>query len=128
MKKGSRKYNDPICTVEGCNKPYYARRLCHSHYCNFMRCGNPLGTRLPRVKCKHPNCERLSESKGYCSMHYYRNIHGRDMDAPLKHHKHIDRDKAIALMYEHDYTMESIGNILGITRERVRQILGQQGK
>jgi len=128
MRKGSKKYDDPICVVEGCEKTYYARCYCRNHYSNFLRCGDPLGTRKPRAKCKHPNCDRLSHSKGYCALHYARNLYGKDMDAPLKRNKHIDRDKAIVLMYEHRYTLQSIGDILGITRERVRQIVKRERK
>lgn len=38
----------------------------------------------------------------------------------------VDRNKAVKLMYDHDYTLESIGSILGITRERVRQIVERE--
>ena len=128
MKKGSKKYDDPVCIVEGCEKTYYAKRYCRNHYSNFLRCGDPLGTRKLKVKCKHPRCDKLSKSKGYCNLHYQRKLSGNDMDAPLKRTKHIDRDKAIALMYEHRYTLQSIGDILGITRQRVEQIVARERK
>lgn len=43
----------------------------------------------------------------------------------MGHTDKIDRDKAIVLMYENGYTMESIGDILNITRSRVQQIIAR---
>ena len=46
------------------------------------------------------------------------------IDAHIKYEK-ITRNKAIKLMHDHGFTLESIGQVLGtvITRERVRQIV-----
>ena len=51
------------------------------------------------------------------------------MDTPKwsYNRRKIDRNKAIVLMYANGYTLESIGNILGITRQRVQQITKKHG-
>lgn len=29
-----------LCTVEGCEKPHYAKTWCHTHYCRMLRTGS----------------------------------------------------------------------------------------
>jgi len=42
------------------------------------------------------------------------------------HREHISRNKAITLLYtNHDFTLESIGKLFDISRERVRQIIAE---
>ena len=125
--KGWKKYSDKECTIERCHSKPYARRLCASHYNRLVVKGLPLYNRPPKAKCKHPGCDVISLSNGYCSFHYYRSIRGIDLYAPKypKNHEHIDRDKAIALMYANGYTMQSIGDILGISRQRVERIINK---
>lgn len=122
-----KKHNSSTCIVKGCNKPYYAKNYCHYHYHKYLNHGDPLYKRLER-KCKHPGCNRKYYAKGYCPFHYNRMRFGMDMDAPYRRYNQekIDRNKAIKLMYDNGYTLQSIGDILGITRERVRQVVEEE--
>ena len=129
MRKGSKKYSDTECIVEGCPKIPYARRHCQHHYDRIFVKKLPLFVRKPKGNCKHPGCEDTARTKGYCAMHYARQRTGYDMDAPKRawHHRCIDRNKAIALMYKAEYSMQSIGDIMGITRQRVERIIAKYG-
>ena len=129
MRKGSKKYSDTECIVEGCPKIPYARRHCKHHYRRVFVQKLPLFVPQSKGKCKHPGCENTGRTKGYCSFHYMRQRGGLDMDAPkgTYHQRKIDRNKAIALMYKAEYSMQSIGDIMGITRQRVERIIAKYG-
>lgn len=72
MKKGIRLVNEDICSVVGCGKKVNAKNLCHTHYANLIRCGNPLGKKAN--KCLATGCGKRCENL-FCSyhLHYYIN-------------------------------------------------------
>lgn len=47
------------------------------------------GTRL----CSYPGCDRPHDAKGYCQMHYLRNLRGQDMDAPPRRKTAVGRKR-----------------------------------
>ena len=62
------------------------------HYARLYR-GDPLdekplgwrhNTVLHGINCTHTGCSRKHVANGYCSMHYYRDKRGADMDAPMQ--------------------------------------------
>ena len=64
--KGVRRINQEICKVENCDKKVYANNLCHSHFANYKRCGNPLGLNIN--KCLATGCNIKSPNL-FCAMH-----------------------------------------------------------
>ena len=78
--------------METCNSPVCERTaqhngLCHAHYerrRNGQAIDTPVQERRPKpVECIHEPCTRSPDgSKGYCTMHYQRVNHKRNMDAP----------------------------------------------
>ena len=76
----------PPCTVDGCDLPQAARRLCLTHYKRQRYTGDvnaarPIGWRPPRklkpvmhgpprpTDCMLPTCNRPHYSHGYCKAH-----------------------------------------------------------
>ena len=62
------------CSVDGCDKPYYSKGYCRSHYSRQRRESGIeqqlLANRSRRCSvegCNNPHC-----AKGYCNMHYMR--------------------------------------------------------
>lgn len=47
--------------------------------------GRPLKRPREGRTCEHPGCSRPLEYATLCGMHYYRKVHGCDMDAPPQH-------------------------------------------
>lgn len=68
----SRKEN-PICSIEGCEKPVQARGWCSMHYKRWEEHGDPLAnfTRT-RGECLVEGCSEPAHAKGYCLVHYSR--------------------------------------------------------
>jgi len=68
------KINGP-CSFEGCEVPYEARKLCHSHYDQFRRGEElrPLRTYGKYIKGEHVcaivKCSKPATNKGLCSSH-----------------------------------------------------------
>lgn len=64
----------PLCSVEGCEKPAWARGLCSTHYTRLHRRGLPELPKVetPRATCTQDGCEKLVLARGLCPMHYQR--------------------------------------------------------
>lgn len=65
-----------ICSIEGCERPYHARDLCHRHCDRLYRYGSP--TYDPRSHygewCSVNGCGRKADTKGMCDAHYRRQL------------------------------------------------------
>ena len=62
------------CTVDNCDRRYYAKDYCRKHYACYHRTGNPYPTnfRQPKI-CTARGCGRKDiHAKGYCVKHYWR--------------------------------------------------------
>jgi hypothetical protein len=64
------------CSVEGCERPFYARELCNTHY-NRQRAGVPLdqevkGRGRGTGVCQVDGCTTHAFARGWCQRHYYR--------------------------------------------------------
>jgi hypothetical protein len=55
-----------VCSVDGCEKPTVARRLCNRHY---QRSRKHL---RKRSQCSIEDCTKPVQSRGWCDMHYRR--------------------------------------------------------
>lgn len=68
---------DPICSVDGCDRPHHANGLCTWHE-QRRRAGLPLDApRFRSIKGQKPTCwaegcDEVSSAKGLCPMHYQR--------------------------------------------------------
>lgn len=68
------KLNDP-CSFEGCDRPYATRKLCHSHYSQFMATGSTQELRdydkytRGELRCSVARCRKRSVSTGLCDNH-----------------------------------------------------------
>jgi len=89
----------PPCSIEGCDEPQWARGWCGAHYQRWMNNGDPnvvLSTGARRwaqrctvegcngpdpdgnglcrahTPCKVEGCDRMSNAKGLCTVHYQR--------------------------------------------------------
>lgn len=68
---------EPICAVDGCDRPTLARGWCSLHYGRWSRNGDPgpAGTLVHAnrgIACKVDDCERLAKIRGWCQGHYVR--------------------------------------------------------
>lgn len=67
------------CSVEGCDKPVFARKFCSKHY------------RLDRMarspECSIEGCDKKSDRRGMCPSHNYRLDEYGDANVDLKRHK-----------------------------------------
>ncbi len=58
---------DRICSIDGCNKKYHAKRLCNTHYLRWLKFGNPMFVTDPKEtgkKISKANKGRPSPNKG----------------------------------------------------------------
>lgn len=124
--KAETKYDGVKCAVEGCNKPAKAKDYCHRHYSNYLRTGDPLGM-TPRYGpiCTIDECHEPTFMKGFCRLHYTRyNIYGDPCHLPApSNRKQLTRNKALEVLYDLGFTLDSVGKLFEISRERVRQIV-----
>src|SRR5690625_2939832 len=74
-----------LCTIEGCDREFYARGWCTLHYRRWLDHGDPLGFAKPKPKepCSVDKCGKISDSLGYCKMHYTRLRRHGDVDTVL---------------------------------------------
>lgn len=63
-----------VCSIDGCDSRPLALDLCDKHYRANRRPASPAGAspRLKRQTCLVPECDRLSDGRGMCGMHYQR--------------------------------------------------------
>jgi hypothetical protein len=65
-----------ICSIEGCEKPLYARNLCRNHYASLQRKGFKLPIKIsPKNRiCSIPGCNEKHVARGYCKKHYQTHV------------------------------------------------------
>ncbi|MFD4258233.1 HNH endonuclease signature motif containing protein [Streptomyces sp. NPDC058534] len=67
------------CSIEGCDKPEQARRMCSMHYYRWRRTGDPGSAERLRAPngsnqaCTVDGCTRRAHAKGLCPTHWNRN-------------------------------------------------------
>jgi hypothetical protein len=58
-----------ICSIEGCERPLFAREWCNGHYQRWYR-------KLPKSEpiqiCSIEGCDHPAKTRGWCNMHYIR--------------------------------------------------------
>lgn len=59
-----------VCSVSGCNKPFYARSYCKSHYSVMLAKG--VIQRKPPRTCSVDGCEKKHAALGFCRTHVWR--------------------------------------------------------
>lgn len=66
------------CTIEGCDRPVLARKMCSKHYGRWNKHGDPLHVEPmgrkpgPVVPCSIDDCEAPVAALGWCDTHYRR--------------------------------------------------------
>jgi hypothetical protein len=71
-----------MCSVNGCDRPVYARGLCGRHYKQQLRHGEVQPDREP-ASCAVQGCDRLAVTRGWCHGHYLRWSRTGDVRADL---------------------------------------------
>lgn len=73
------------CSIEGCEKPYYARSWCKTHYERWYIHSNPNRPARVLVPCSIEGCEKPKLARGWCKTHYNRwREHGEPTPAGLR--------------------------------------------
>lgn len=74
------------CSIDGCDKPVKARRLCTTHYARLLRHGDPLVTinTFQPKECSDPNCTRRAVTRGLCATCYARARYHSDLTVRSK--------------------------------------------
>jgi hypothetical protein len=70
---------DPVCTVDGCDRPHKARGLCRAHFQRQLAHGDPGPAEIGRYgggTCSVEGCERPAHSLGMCKKDYDRQRRG----------------------------------------------------
>ena len=70
----------PKCTIEGCKRVRYSRKMCNTHY-YLWRQENTTN------ECSVEGCTRVVRAKKLCSTHYQRHLVGKDLNSPT--HKRL---------------------------------------
>lgn len=76
MKHNTDRYTG--CRIEVCDKTYYAKGLCKSHYYQAQRSGGYVPNSVVKPKtpagadrrCTLPTCDRRHHANGLCHTHY----------------------------------------------------------
>lgn len=71
--------NDPVCTVEGCERPHRSRGMCMNHYNQWFT----IQQRLSGVTCEVDGCPKPVKCKGLCMAHYARKRKFGDVQAHI---------------------------------------------
>lgn len=71
--KEERENRSPICAVEDCDRPRFARLWCQKHYLRWWKHGDPLMVKPGGWPPQRPTCAACgaqSKAKGLCANHY----------------------------------------------------------
>lgn len=73
------------CSISDCEKPFYAKGLCKSHYSRARKYGDPLGKRLVNADktCVGDSCDNPVFARELCHGHYQRVRNGVELDRPI---------------------------------------------
>lgn len=76
------------CSVDGCEREWYARDLCGAHYQKHRRAGPMPERRFHRDNaCAVAGCQVPAFCRGWCSLHYQRwRSHGDPVNLPQRKH------------------------------------------
>jgi hypothetical protein len=78
---GAEDIKPTTCAVEACDRPVYAKAVCHGHYYRLQSTGAPGDTpiapgprhlkhfEIERRECSVEGCGRKIKGAGYCDMH-----------------------------------------------------------
>lgn len=66
-----------VCSIDGCDRAWYARDWCNRHYNRWRRNGDPGPAAIAECRrygagCSVAGCDRKHQSKGLCSTHLLR--------------------------------------------------------
>lgn len=68
--------SDRTCSIEGCERKYYAFSYCRMHYRRWRATGDPGPVdpirNVDRNGCTVDGCDKPHKGKGYCRLHYQR--------------------------------------------------------
>lgn len=71
--------NDPVCTVDGCERPHRSRGMCMNHYNQWIE----VQRRLSGAPCEVLGCPKPVKCKGLCAGHYARKRKFGDVQADV---------------------------------------------
>lgn len=73
------------CKIPDCNKKFYAKELCKSHYERLNKYGDPLGRYVPNAEktCLVDGCDNPVMAKDLCNGHYARSKNGSSSERPI---------------------------------------------
>lgn len=73
------------CSIEGCERPHWARGLCSAHYQRWRKNGDPLADRRrKRQRCSIEGCSTVAHGHRLCHSHYMKwRRHGDPLWAPV---------------------------------------------
>lgn len=136
------------CAVEDCKTiPRSSNRYCSRHRVRFERFGDPLGKRAPvndehgtmvryiHDKCRCAQCRRVNADRSTEYVHRvhpemsYRSPHTDSGGTRGSHSANYYEERTTTIMrsYADGTTLAEIGTTVGLTRERVRQIVKSAG-
>ena len=67
----------PKCTIEGCKRTRYSRKMCNTHY-YLWRQENITN------ECSVEECTKVVRAKKLCSTHYQKQLVGKDLNSPTR--------------------------------------------
>lgn len=81
--------SDRMCSLDGCDRRYYAKGYCCAHYLRLLKYGDPLAGKPikrrieTRPGCSVEGCDRQHYARGWCQPHYNRWKKCRDVMADI---------------------------------------------
>jgi hypothetical protein len=68
-----------VCGVRGCERRFYAKGLCNTHYKRERRTGDVqadrrIGEKVAAKKCSVEGCDNVATERGWCHGHYLRYV------------------------------------------------------